>query len=508
MRYLTPILFLTLTFSTLIAQPQPDPAAPTADPIRYEPASRLDLALAYLRFERALRDNPPKDQALADLNKKFDNASLSFFSGRYNAVIATLADMTRILDGTGPTPSPERRAADALRLVPSAAVIHPGIKDAASITPEPLFASNLDPQTPAPALDLVLLTDMNAEAWRGPLSLTLADDASSFAPVPFGPIFETLPKGDFTLALAPREGSSSPTFLVHKGRLTIRAASVEPDRESLTTRLDAVTPTTQDLIRAHATAKACLALLSDERTARTSARFLTGMDALSADLAKEIAALEAGTNPYAKRPGDHWRIIVHGKTSIPCRVYAPAGVAASNTPVPLLLAYHGAGGDESMFFEGYGGGLLKQLADQHNLLVACPLTYAASSNPAFDRLVEDLSADYNVDSARIYLVGHSMGAGAVSALASGRGNAIAAAACIAGGGFTAPSDAQRRAPLRVTAAELDPLFSITRARKAGETAKDPDLFVEAKAWGHTLVVGHDLPDALDWLLSHRLEPSK
>jgi predicted esterase len=501
MPYLTPILFLTLTFSTSLAQPQPDPAAPTTDPIRYEPASRLDLALAYLRFERALRANPPTDQSLADLNKKFDDASLSFFSGRYNPVIATLADMTRILDGTGPSPSPARRAADALRLVPSAAVIHPGNKDTASIALEPLFAASLDPQTLAPALDLVLLTDANAEAWRGPLPLALADDTTSYAQVPF----DTLPKGDFTLALAPREGSSSTAFFVPKGRLTIRAASVEPDRESLTTRLDAVTPATQDLVRAHATAKARLALLSDERTARTSARFLAGMNALAADLAKETTALEAGTNPYAKRPGDHWRIIAHGKTSIPCRVYAPARVAASNTPVPLLLAYHGAGGDESMFFEGYGAGLLKDLADKHTLLVACPLTYAASSNAAFDRLVEDLSADYNVDSARIYLVGHSMGAGAVSALASGRGNAIAAASCIAGGGFTAPRDAQRRAPLRVTAAELDPLFSITRARKAGETAKQPDLFVEAKAWGHTLVVGHDLPAALDWLLTHRLD---
>jgi predicted esterase len=485
-----------------LPQPQADPAS-TPDQLREEPATRLDLALAYLRFERALRAANPDTAALAVLNKKFDDASLSFFTGRYNSAIRTLTELTRTLDTKDPAVTPARRVADALRLVPSAAVLHEGNKDSATLAIEPLFDSGLTPSTPAPALDLVLLTDADAEAWRGPLPLAFSDDQTALNPVPLAPLFASFPKGDFTLALAARKADPA-AFLVPKGRLTIRAASVEPVREVLTTRLDAITPTTPDMTRAHATAKARLALLSDERTTRTSARFLSGMDALAAELAKETADLEAGRNPYANRPGDHWRIVANGKASIPCRVYAPATLKP-DAKAPLLIAYHGAGGDESMFFEGYGGGLLKDLADQHALLVACPLTYTGSNNAAFDRIIEDLAADYHVDRSRIYVLGHSMGAGAASALASARVTTIAAVSCIAGGGFTAPREGTRRAPIRLTAAEIDPLFSIARARKAGATIAAPDLFVEAKAWGHTLIVGHDLPDAVEWLLTHRLQ---
>lgn len=476
---------------------------------RYPAATRQDLAIAYLRFERALRAHPPAPDQVAAYNRRFDEASLAFFSGRFNPAVETLTAMVRELEARGEDAT--LRVAESLRASPSHAVVHPGNAADAVLTLEPLFAlagsANAGPSGAAEVkLAVVLLDAAGRERWRAPATTEVRDGRPGSVRIELGPLFPAMPRGDFTIALASPQGAS-PGFTVEKGRVSVRDGSVAARRRELEEMLLAVKPATPELTRALASARARAALLDDEVSTRNSARFLAGMDGLTEAVSAEVRAVAKGDNPYRGLAGDHWRVVAVDSAEVPCRVYAPAKVAASAAPVPLIVLFHGAGGDESMFLEGYGAGLIRELADELGFLVACPLTYSGSSNRAFDRLIEDLGGDYKVDSARVYALGHSMGAGAVSGLAAGRASAIAAACCISGGGLPAAKEGARRVPMMLIAAELDPLFGIARSRASAEAARqrgDGVEFVEAKGWGHTLVVGSHLRRAVEWMLAIRL----
>jgi len=195
-----------------------------------------------------------------------------------------------------------------------------------------------------------------------------------------------------------------------------------------------------------------------------------------------------------------------GGSGTPARVYAPKE-AAGEQLLPLVIALHGAGGDESMFPEGYGAGIIKSLADQHRFILISPANGPFSGGGEFfDRIVESVSADYPVDPRRIYVVGHSMGGGVTTALAKSRSDKIAAACAIAG--FGGAKAGTKIAPMLVIAAELDMLMPIARARKTGEAAAASGLPIEFRVlenYGHTLAVGAALPDVIPWLLKHKLQ---
>ena len=112
--------------------------------------------------------------------------------------------------------------------------------------------------------------------------------------------------------------------------------------------------------------------------------------------------------------------MAHGERDLPLRVHRPAGLPADARP-PLLVAFHGAGGDENFLFELAGDGHLKTLADRHGFVVACPSTMDFMGDAAaFDALVADLSRDHAVDPERVFLFGHSMGTGPVAGIGAAR----------------------------------------------------------------------------------------
>jgi len=189
---------------------------------------------------------------------------------------------------------------------------------------------------------------------------------------------------------------------------------------------------------------------------------------------------------------------VEGGNSIPYHLFIPPDARG---PVPLLVVFHGAGGDERMFFAGYGAAEILRLARAHGFAVLSPPTVAVMNRPqVLEALVAAVGQQVPVDPDRVYLLGHSMGAGAAWGLARQRPGVVAAVACIAGGcgaGEGGP-------PLLVIAAEVDPLAApapleaiVRAAREGGHDAE----FRLAKGWGHTLVVGAVLPEAVTWLLS-------
>ena len=75
------------------------------------------------------------------------------------------------------------------------------------------------------------------------------------------------------------------------------------------------------------------------------------------------------TEPYylPKRPGEFWLSIPTGKTATVIRIRIPPKLEERKDPVPVVVALHGMGGSENVFFDGYGNGIVPRLASETRL---------------------------------------------------------------------------------------------------------------------------------------------
>ncbi len=258
------------------------------------------------------------------------------------------------------------------------------------------------------------------------------------------------------------------------------------------------------LQQAHASAVARAGLLTDVASRTRSIELMIDPRVHAAAITREVAELKAGRNPYAKRSGDWWRVFAtDGARRVPARVVVPPSSVERTTPAPLIIALHGAGGDENMFVDAYGAGVLTRLADSLGAMIVSPL--ANGFTPAmFDTLVAVMSREYTIDAKRIYVVGHSMGAGLTSSLANARGTRIAAVACIAGGAAITAAGAP---PALFITGTLDPVIPAARVKSAADATRAAGQRIEYRelaSEGHTLIVGRVLPDAIAWLFGRSL----
>ncbi len=153
---------------------------------------------------------------------------------------------------------------------------------------------------------------------------------------------------------------------------------------------------------------------------------------------------ESGANRFTLR-------LTVGGESRSALVYAPK--SAVNRKVPLLLAFHGAGGRGS-WMEDYSG--FSSLADSDGFIVVYPSARAprrvwnlteeeTDDDVAFvDALVGRLEDHGCIDDTRLYAVGVSNGAGFVARLACESTSRLAAMVTVAGGyGSLPPCKADR-----------------------------------------------------------------
>jgi pimeloyl-ACP methyl ester carboxylesterase len=196
-------------------------------------------------------------------------------------------------------------------------------------------------------------------------------------------------------------------------------------------------------------------------------------------------------------PGDSRRSLrVRDDLIIPMRVVVSPTLVASKRPLGVLLALHGAGGDENMFVDAYGQGVAARLAAEQGLVLVSPTTtpFVQSAEP-FDSLLAVLRRDYRVDTTRVYVMGHSMGAGAAASLARARPSQIAAVVCLAGGAPVAVSFAP---PMLFIGASLDPIIPAARVRAAAE-GTPTGRYEELAGEGHTLMVRRGVLRGLAWI---------
>jgi predicted esterase len=274
----------------------------------------------------------------------------------------------------------------------------------------------------------------------------------------------------------------------------VRGEAPSAVRAALEARLGRL-DSTGALAQAVASAKARAALLVDVPAPDRSAEFLSDPVLLAAEVTREVAALERGRNPYAGRRGDVWRVLRgEGGVLVPVRVVVPP----SRRPLGVLVALHGAGGDENMFVDAYGAGVTPRMAAEANLVLVSPATTAFARSPAtLDSLLAVLGREQRIDATRVYLLGHSMGAGAAAKLAGERPQLVRAAACLAGG---APVTVAGAPPVLFLGAALDPVIPASRV-KAAATATPTGTYEERAQEGHTLMVGGGVRRAVPWLVS-------
>jgi hypothetical protein len=330
------------------------------------------------------------------------------------------------------------------------------------------------------------------DSLRAKVNRTVDRAALSFFSGQFGAAVGTI-----DAAAAQLGGVSTAPAAPPVGPRVLNGAPASAARNEYLARLavvDSTGPLSQALLSARERAKLLVDVPSPER----SAEFLNDPAKLSRDLAREVSVLERGRDPYVGLVGDYWRVYRGANNAlVPMRVVVPSS-ANLRRPVGVLLVLHGAGGDENMFVDAYGAGIAVKLAAEQRLILVSPKTDVFGATPEhFDALMALLRNEFRVDSTRVYLIGHSMGAGAAARLAQQRPAQIAAVAMIAGGSAITVANAP---PSLFIGAELDGIIPAARVEAAAK-ATPGAVYELFRHEGHLLVVGGGVRRAVPWLLS-------
>jgi poly(3-hydroxybutyrate) depolymerase len=247
-----------------------------------------------------------------------------------------------------------------------------------------------------------------------------------------------------------------------------------------------------------------------------------------ADAQKTAAAAKAGTDPFATKTGDFKRHYVLESASeiMPYRMYVPTTYDRTRA-YPLIIALHGVTRTEDWFFDS-NDRAFAPLAERHGYIVASPFGYRTDGgygwgvdNPPADadtrqrqerseadvmRVLALVRQTYQIDDSRIYLVGHSMGAGGTWKIAAKYPDIWAAVAPIAGSGDPATLDRLKHVPAIVVHGDADNTVNVEGSRRMVARAKTLGMtveYIEVAGGTHDGVVGPNYGAIFDFLNRHR-----
>jgi predicted esterase/type II secretory pathway pseudopilin PulG len=211
--------------------------------------------------------------------------------------------------------------------------------------------------------------------------------------------------------------------------------------------------------------------------------------------AEEVAeALQDGRAYYGpNHAGQFWLGVPTKERVATVRVQVPEA-AAKGKPIPLVVALHGAGGSENLFYDGYGDGLAARLCRARGWLFAAPRDGLPLG------LIDELARIYPVDPHRIYIVGHSLGAAGAVAAASREPDRFAAVAALGGGGGFKKSDGLVRTPFFIGVGGED--FLLRSARDLRDSLKKSEVrevhYKEYAGVEHLMIVPLALGDVFSF----------
>jgi predicted esterase len=244
-----------------------------------------------------------------------------------------------------------------------------------------------------------------------------------------------------------------------------------------------------------------LALLDAKTSQSEITRWALGAQSLISAIDLELSGLEHGSDPYQETAGDMWMSVHVEGAPIACRIYRPTRLAKGMSH-PVVIALHGAGGNEHMFMETLGAGRIKALADRHGFIVVSPSTLAIMSKQSgFVEFLDQINKLHPIQRDRVSLIGHSMGAFTATQLGSLFPEQIRSMALIAGGprwGLVKKSFPRTRVYLAENDA-IVPSKPIAKSVANCQRQGIPIDSVEIPDVGHVLVVAAVLDDAVAWV---------
>lgn len=451
-------------------------------PLRIGPALALSLALAAPaiaqvdRFELGLRlrgfeqrlaataDATRRDAAFVEL----DRGVQAFFRLDTAAVAQALAAAEAALAATPPDDA--ERAAASLFLAPRARLLTAG-----GALPFELRRSwRTEVELPD---DLALeLAIGDAEPVR-----YAAKELPLAGSLPLGDVGE----GDHELRWRLRRGER--VLAEHRGGI-----SVVEHREDRLAALQAAARTAGDDLDG-LTLASTVRLLTTMTRPRGEETVLPGAHLL-AEAEQLAAAIAAGATFHGpEHPGQHWLRVPTADGTLSVRLLVPP---AADKPQPLVLALHGAGGSENLFFDAYGDGEVVRQCERRGLYLCAPRqTFGVPNLPA---LVDALAARYPIDRSRVLVIGHSMGAAMAIANAGRAPTRFAAIAALGGGGEPGNGDVTAL-PFFLAAGSRDFLrSSAERLRDRLQAAGAPVTWRSYEGVEHLSIVQIALPDLFAW----------
>ena len=452
--------------------------------------SKVELAAAFQRLEAAVADRPA-GMSRAELNRRFDSLTLLFFQNRLAEAVDALDALTLdVLGERDPATRDELLRAMQVRVAPARSALRDDeasmavsveLPRSGAAVPIVLRAGGGEPLEVTPPATVTLA--MSEDAGPRTIDVRLAKDPSSewmrlrAVPVTDASPDELRSKAERAIELAAAAGRSLPADL--------------------------------------AEAKARAALLTNDASPRRTIQLVMDQAQVWSMVNEDCARLERGDPLFIGRRGDQWRTIDVGGVKVPCRIVVPDSVRAGSSP-PLVIALHGAGGDECMFFSAYGRGEIVRQAERLGCIVLAPNTTVFATSPLlFDGLVDTLAREWGIDRTRVSVVGHSMGAAATGSIVRARPTAFARAALLAGwGGFggvpgtggAAMDDAAIGGlpPIRVELGALDPLMDAVRITGSAQALRERGARIDCTVHadeGHTMIVPKVLPAVMQWLVA-------
>ncbi len=210
---------------------------------------------------------------------------------------------------------------------------------------------------------------------------------------------------------------------------------------------------------------------------------------------------------------------------MPYHLYVPA--FCGGRKCPLVVALHGSGINEDGYFQGEGR-QMPVAAEERTFIVVAPLGYrvdggygrttsSSSQDPAIKRrrelseadvlhVIDRVNRDYRIDPDRVYLLGHSMGAGGAWYLGAKYPDRWAAIACFSGRGDPASIERMRHVAQFVVHGDADPVVPVAGSRAMVAEMKRLGVdhkYIEVPGGTHSSVVDQYIGAAFEFFDSHK-----
>jgi predicted esterase len=443
------------------------------------------------------------DQQKEQADQLMRDANQANSAGKYGEAMRAMHHGQAVMRNVPWTPALE--FASSLQARADHAMDEPG--KPVTITLSALYANPSAPKLTGSAVLVPAKKDSGTEKSLN-ASLTVAPDA---LPVSVRAAIPDVPAGDYTIEVRLAADGDAPAAGARGAFVKSVPVHVEPLGDAAQKLRGRLAKSGKKNGSALPTAEYAVALYDRADSGEINPTRIAFRDEIASANAL-LDAVEGGKDPFAGKHGDlhkAYRSAVDN-TLQPYRLLVPE-VYKSDKATPLVVALHGMGGDENSMFDAYNGAL-KPAAEKLGLLVVCPKgrdtasMYRGSAEQDVMDVLAEVKRDYNVDPARIYLMGHSMGGYGTWSVAMDHPEVFAALGPISGGGSTAGMEKIKHIPEYVVHGDNDATVPVSQSRtmvEAGKKAGANIVYVEVPGGSHGSVVAPQFAPMLEFLAKQK-----